>query len=133
MLREKAFTVSYPRPEQVTLASLAASPRFESDAEKPIVDLLPTIQATEVDGVLLRDSYLYLECELDRIVDGFGDNSLIAGRVLRALIHEDSHLQQDKDAGEMIHAAPLLAYLYPGRFAEIRETPQFPFPADFKK
>lgn len=133
VVREKAFTVSYPRPDQVVLASLTASARCHEDASKPVVDALPTFPATCVDGVLLQDGYLYLECELDRIVDGFGQNSLIAGKVVGAFIHEDSHLHEDRDAGEMIQAAPLLAYLYPGRFAEVRDTKAFPFPADFRK
>ena len=33
---------------------------------------------------------MYLECELDRIVDGFGVNSLIIGRVVAARVAEDS-------------------------------------------
>lgn len=134
VLREKTFTVSYPRPDQVVLASLAASPRCEEAGDgKPVVGALPTFGAEKIDGVFLQDGYLFLECQLDRIVDGFGQNSLIAGKVIAALVHEGSHLSDDRDAGEMIREAPLLAYLYPGRFAEVRDTKAFPFPADFHK
>jgi flavin reductase (DIM6/NTAB) family NADH-FMN oxidoreductase RutF len=133
ILREKCFTVSYPRPDQVVLASLTASPRFEETDEKPVVNALPTFPARHLDGVFLEDGYLFLECELDRIMDGFGRNSLIAGKVIAASVHKDSKLNEEQDAGEMIHQAPLLAYLYPGRFAEIRETRAFPFPREFRK
>ena len=43
--REGAFTVSYPRPTQVVLASLAASPR-EADGTKPVLYALPTFPAS---------------------------------------------------------------------------------------
>jgi flavin reductase (DIM6/NTAB) family NADH-FMN oxidoreductase RutF len=72
--REGVFTVSYPRPTQIVLASLAASPR-EGDGTKPSVYALPAFPASEVDGVFVEDAYLFLECALDRIVDDFGENS----------------------------------------------------------
>ena len=59
--REGVFTVSYPRPVQVVLASLAAAPR-ESDGSKLAVDVLPTFPASEVDGLFIEDAYLFLEC-----------------------------------------------------------------------
>ena len=46
--------------------------------------------ASEVDGVLLDHAYLHFECELDRIIDGFGVNSLIVGRVVAARVAEDA-------------------------------------------
>ena len=42
--------------------------------------------AGTVDGVLLEGAYMVLECRLDRIVDGFGVNSLIIGRVVAARV-----------------------------------------------
>ncbi|MGQ9871755.1 flavin reductase [Leptodesmis sp.] len=50
VLREQAFTVSFPRPEQVVLASLSAAPRCEEDA-KPALAALPILPASVVDGV----------------------------------------------------------------------------------
>ena len=85
--REKVFTVSFPNPDQVLLTSLSAAPRCDDDS-KPSLQALPTIPATAVEGVLLKDSYLFLECELDRIIDGFGKNSLIAGRIVAAQVAE---------------------------------------------
>ncbi len=43
--RKGASTVSYPRPTQVVLASLAASPR-EADGTKPALYALPTFPAS---------------------------------------------------------------------------------------
>ena len=79
--RSGQFTVSFPRPSQLVLASLAASPRC-GDEDKPALAALPVFPASCVDGVLLQGGYLFLECELDRIVDGFGANSLVIGRVV---------------------------------------------------
>jgi len=130
--REHTFTVSFPRPSQVVIASLTASPRCE-DASKPTLRALPTVRATQVDGVFLEDSYAYLECRLDRIIDGFGANSLITGTIIAAHIDEAALRLQEEDDADLIHQAPLLAYLSPGRFANIRESYAFPFPVDFKR
>ena len=131
--REKAFTVSFPRPDQVTLASLAASPRCgDPDVPKPDLLGLPTFRAFQLDALFLKDAYLYLECELDRIVEGFGEFGLIAGRIIGAYVQEDSLKVADADDGAMIHQAPLLSYLAYGRFAEVRNSLAFPFPKGFQ-
>lgn len=124
--REGAFTVSFPRPKQVVLASLAAAPRCD-DAHKHSLDSLPTVAAEAVDGELLNDAYLHLECELDRIVDELADNSLIVGRVVAARAAADALRRPDVDDEDLVASSPLLAYLHPGRFAEIAQTHMFPF------
>jgi hypothetical protein len=75
------FTVTLSRPTQILSASLAAAPRCDDD-DNPSLELLQTIPATVVDGVLLPDAYLHFECEPARIVDGFGENSLVTGRII---------------------------------------------------
>lgn len=130
--REKCFTVSFPNPNQVVLASLAASPRC-ADRTKPALDSLPSFPAVVIDGRLLEDAYLYIECELDRIVDGFGDNSLIAGRIVAAHVAAASLRGEDLDDQELLISAPVLAYLPPGRYATIDRTNSFPFPAGIRK
>ena len=130
--RQKVFTVSFPNPDQIVLASLAASPRCE-DQTKPAVGALPTIPARQIDGELFRNAYLFLECELDRIVDGFGDNSLIAGRVVAAHVAADALRGNDTDDQELLVNSPLLAYLPPGRYAVIDRSNSFPFPAGMRK
>lgn len=130
--REKGFTVSFPRPEQIILTSLAAAPRCADDS-KPALRALPTFPAKVVDGELLCDAYLHLECELDRIVDGFGKNSLVAGRVVAAHASEDALREVDKDDGDLIAADPLLVYLHPGRYAQVGESFSFPFHEGFSR
>jgi len=130
--REGVFTVSYPRPTQVVLASLAASPR-EDDGAKPSLSALPTFPASEVDGVFIREGYLFLECVLDRIVDDFGENSLVTGRIVAAHVHRDYLRVFERDDQDLIHDSPLLAYLSPGRYASIGENYSFPFPAGFMR
>jgi len=130
--REGAFTVSYPRPGQLVLTSLAASPRCENEA-KPALDALPVFAASRVAGVGVVGSAAFLECELERIVDGFGRNSLIVGRVVAARVAADMLRLREGDDAALIHDAPLLAYLNPGRFAAIDDSFSFPFPAGMKK
>ena len=131
-VRERAFTVSWPRPDQVVLTSLAASPRCE-DGDKAALLALPTVPARAVDGVLLRDGYFFLECRLERVIDGFGDNSLVVGRVVAAHAERSFLRVFDRDDAELIHDHALLAYLHPGYFATIDRGNAFPFPRGFKR
>jgi flavin reductase (DIM6/NTAB) family NADH-FMN oxidoreductase RutF len=130
--RTGAFTVSFPRPDQLVLTSLAASPRCDDEA-KPALGALPVFPARHVEGVGVAGCAAFLECELDRIVDGFGRNSLIVGRVVAARVARDALRLREGDDAALIHAAPLLAYLNPGRFAAIDDSFSFPFPAGMKK
>lgn len=128
--REGAFTVTYPQPTQVLLASFAASPREDGD-RKPLLDALPTFPASEVDGVFLEAGYLFLECVLDRIVDDFGENSLIAGRIVAAHVHRDYLRTSERDDNDLVYESRLLAYLSPGRYTSIGESNSFPYPSGF--
>jgi flavin reductase (DIM6/NTAB) family NADH-FMN oxidoreductase RutF len=130
--RHEAFTVSYPRPSEVLLASLAAAPRSE-DLSKPSLLVLPTFPARQVDGVLVKGCYLYLECKLHSILDGFGPNSLMIGAVIAAAAHEDALRADDVDEADQIFRSPLLAYLSPGRLAVVRQSTAFPFPRGFSR
>jgi flavin reductase (DIM6/NTAB) family NADH-FMN oxidoreductase RutF len=130
IIRAGEFTVSFPRPSQIVLASLAAAPRDQDDV-KPALALLPTRPAQTISGIFVEEGYLFLECALDRIVDGFGENSLIAGRIVAAQVAEDALRLSDGEDAEVFHSAPLLVYLAPGRFAEIRQGHVFPYPAGF--
>ena len=133
VLREREFTVSFIKPNQVVMASLAATPRCEDSKNgKAIVQALPTRMATSVDAPFVRDSYLLLECGLDRIIDDFGTYSLIAGKILHAHVHRDALRTSEMDEAQMHMTSPILAYLAYGRFAEIRETRAFPFPRNFE-
>ena len=113
-------------------ASLTAAPRCDDDT-KPSLAALPTFRAKEVDCDFLADSYLYLECKLHRLVDGFGENSLITGKIVAAYVGKDAVRGPDKDDADIIYKSPLLAYLSPKRFAYISESRAFPFPAHFKR
>lgn len=130
--REGCFTVSYPGPDQLVLTSLAASPRYDQD-EKPALAALPVIPAHCVAGVLVENCPVYLECELDRMVDGFGVNSLVVGRVVAARVDARALRMDDAEDPDIIRGSPLLAYLNPGRFTAIADSRSFPFPAGMKK
>jgi flavin reductase (DIM6/NTAB) family NADH-FMN oxidoreductase RutF len=132
IVREKAFTVSFPNPDQILLTSLAASPRCDDDTKSALV-AVPTVPATRVDGVLLENAYLFLECELDRIIDGFGSNSLIAGRIVAARVSAAALRGDDRDDQELLLNAPLLAYLPPARYVAIDRSNSFPFPSGMRK
>jgi len=130
--RHRQFTVSFPHYFQVVQAGLAADGR-EADGSKPSLVALPTFPASVVDGVLVHGCYLFLECELDRIVDGFGDESLIAGRIVAAAARPEALRDPDQDDADVLHRLPPLAYLSPGRFAGVGESLSFPFPARFSR
>ena len=128
------FTVSFPTPEQLVSISLSASPRKESESKsKNVIAALPTIKASSIDVLMIDGAYLYLECELFKIIDGFDDYSLITGHVRRVLVHEDYLKSSDRDENQQIREHPLLAYIAHGRFATISETHNFPFPKDFQR
>ena len=130
--REQAFSVSFPRPEQVILTSLGAAPRCEDDS-KATLAALPTFPASVIDSVFLQDAYLFLECKLERIVDGFGENSLIAGRIVAAYVQQQALRVSDQDDPDLLLQAPLLAYLPPGRYAKIEQSFSFPFHRGFQQ
>jgi flavin reductase (DIM6/NTAB) family NADH-FMN oxidoreductase RutF len=130
--REQQFTVSFPRPAEVVASSLAASPRCE-DHTKPALALLARRPATKVDGVFIEDCYLYLECTLHSMLDGFGANSLIIGEVVAASASEDYLRMDDRDSGVQLFHSPLLVYVSPGRYGTLRETGQFPLPKGFSR
>lgn len=124
--REGSFTVSYPRPVQIVITSLTASPRCDDDT-KPVMKQLQTFKAKEIDGVLLKDAYLYLECEFERVVEGFGDYGLVIGKVIATHVDADALRSKARDDSDLIYNAPLLAYLSPGRLAVVEESHAFPF------
>ena len=130
--RDGQFAVTYMRPSQTVLASLAATPRCD-DGSKPITQALPTFAAQSVNASFVQDGYLFLECELQQIVDDLGENSLIIGRIIAARVAEDALRSSELDDEDLVYASPLLAYLYPGRFTEISDTTKLPLPAGFKR
>jgi flavin reductase (DIM6/NTAB) family NADH-FMN oxidoreductase RutF len=130
--RHGVFTVSYPRVSEVLYTSLAAAPRAEDDS-KPSLLVLPTFPASKVDGVLVQGCYFHLECSLHSVLDDFDGYSLIIGNVVAAAAVEDALRQQEIDEADHIYQFPLLAYLHPGRIAEIRQSTAFPLPEGYSR
>jgi flavin reductase (DIM6/NTAB) family NADH-FMN oxidoreductase RutF len=130
--RHGVFTVSFPNHFQIVQASLAASQR-EPDGTKPALAALPTFPARAVDGVLVHGCYLFLECELDRLVELEDGAGLVIGRVVAASAREDAIREPDRDDDELLRHVSPLAYLSPSRFASVEETHSFPFPASFRR
>ena len=97
------------------------------------MEYLETVKAEAVDGVLVAGAAIGLECELDRMIDGFGRNSLIAGRIVAAYAREDACRISEVDEQDLIYRSPILTYIHPGRYAVIRESFAFPFPTSFEK
>ena len=131
LLTHPQFTVSFPRHEQIMESGLTAGGRLEGGM-KPTLAAVPTFPARVVDGRLVAGCSLYLECELERILDGFGPNSLIVGSVVAASAPHEVLRGSDVDDADLVHRLGLLAYLAPGRFAVVRDSLSFPFPADFR-
>jgi flavin reductase (DIM6/NTAB) family NADH-FMN oxidoreductase RutF len=128
------FTVSFVRAREAVAASLTASPRCDDDdGERPSLDLLSTFPAERIDGVLLREAYLFLECELDRVVDDFGENSLVAGRVVAARVHRAALRTTERSDARVLQDTSPLVYLAPGRYTDTDHSFSFPFPAGFQR
>jgi flavin reductase (DIM6/NTAB) family NADH-FMN oxidoreductase RutF len=125
------FTVSFPRADVVLAASLAAGRRDE-EGLKPTLAAVPTIPARVVEPPLVAGCVLYLECALERILDGLGPNSLVVGRVVAASAPRAALRGPDVDDADLVHELGLLAYVSPGRFAVVRESLAFPYPFDFR-
>jgi flavin reductase (DIM6/NTAB) family NADH-FMN oxidoreductase RutF len=132
LLEHPEFTVSFPRPDQVVQASLAAGRRFEGDL-KPSLAAVTTLPARVVEPPLVEGCVLYLECELERFVDGLGPNSLVVGRVVSASAPREALRGPEVDDADLVHQLGLLAYLAPGRFAAVRDSFAFPYPFDFRR
>lgn len=130
--RTGEFTVSYPKPDQLVLTSLTASPRCGDDT-KPELKSMDTFPASDIEGHFIQKGYLYLECKLERFVDGFGENSLILGKVVAAHAETDFIRKPSQSDGDKLRRNPQLVYVSPGRYATIDDTLAFPFPKDFKK
>lgn len=128
------FSVSYLKPDQLLLASLSASQRSDSISKSDkIVNALPTIPGSVIDVPLMADSYVHLECELFKIIDGFDTNSIITGKIVAASVHPDYLRISEKDEQQQIAENPLLAYLADGRYTSIKESFNFPYPKNFMR
>ena len=129
--RTGQFTVSYPTPDQAVAIGQAAAHRIDGD--KPTLAVVEQIPAVEVDGALAAQASLWLECEVDRIVEGFDTHDLIVGRIVRAAAPSWAIRDPDRDDAEALHAHPALVFLSPARFARVSETLAFPFPSEFSR
>ena len=132
VLTHREFTVSFPKADRVLQTSLAAGARLE-DSSKPSLAAVPTFPANVVDGVLVEGCWLYLECALERVVEGFGENGLVVGEIVAAAVARGALRGSDVDDADLLHRLNPLVYLAPGRFGIVRETYSFPFPIDFRR
>lgn len=130
--RTGEFTVSYPRPDDILDASLAASPRDESGAKPSLVGV-DTIEASAVDAPAIKRAYAILECELVEVIDGFGKHELLAGKIVGKHVDSNAYRSDDIEAETLFRRAPVLAYFYPDRYASVNESHAFPFPAGFQR
>jgi flavin reductase (DIM6/NTAB) family NADH-FMN oxidoreductase RutF len=132
VVAHREFTVSFPRADRILQASLAAGGRLE-DASKPTLSAVPTFPARAVDGVLVEGCALYLECQLERLVEGFGENGLIVGKIVSASVPRDALRGPNVDDADLLDRLKPLVYLAPGRYGVVRETYSFPFPIHFRR
>lgn len=132
--KEKKFTVSFVKPDQILLSSIAAIPRCAvDDFPSDITPGIPTVSTEEGENVFMADSYVLLNCDMYKIIDGFDDYSIITGKINTAMVHKDYKIISDKGQQRQIYENPLLAYIAQGRFASIKETMSYPYPKDFQR
>jgi flavin reductase (DIM6/NTAB) family NADH-FMN oxidoreductase RutF len=134
IVKTNFFTVSFPLPGQIIETSLSASPRSDCISKSEgILKALSLVKATTIDAPMIAGAYLYLECQLHKIIDGFDDYSLITGTIKAAHVNKEYLRVSDMDERTQLKKNPLLAYIAQGRFASVADTFNFPFPKDFKK
>lgn len=129
----EGFTVSFPGVDQLMATTLTATPRCGGEEPKPVLRALPTEEARQVNAPALRNAHLVLECELDRIVDGFGESSLVVGRVVAARARREALRSSDVEDEEVLSRSPLLTFVSPDRFAEVAVSHLFPLPEGFHR
>ncbi len=79
--KHSRFSVSFVKPDQILLTSLAATPRCAvKDFPEEITNHIPTVTLNNGASIFVKDSYVMLDCSLYKIIDGFDDYSLITGR-----------------------------------------------------
>ncbi len=128
------FSVSFVKPDQILLSSLAATPRSAvKDFPEEVTNQIPTVTVESGESIFIKGSYVMLECSLYKIIDGFDDYSLITGRIERAMVHKDYKIVSDEGHQKQIYDNPLLVYIAQGRFASIKETLSYPYPKDFQR
>jgi hypothetical protein len=115
--------VSVPKPNEVILTSLAAQLRRRGRPTGRIGVGSDRVSPHDGRDCALR-GHLQLEYELERLVDGFGPNSLIMGPV------QAGRADAGVDAGVVLERAPLLVYLSAGRLSEESASRSCTFPAD---
>lgn len=130
--RTGEFTLSWIPADGVVLASLTAAPR-QPDGSKPALAAVATRPATVVDGVVLRDAPLSVECRVDRVVDGFGRWAVVVGAIVHAEAAASALLTQDEDPHDVLAREPVLAYLDPRHVATIAHADHFPFHEGFSR
>ena len=74
------FTVSFPRGRPDRQSSLLAAGSRLDDRSKPTLAPFRSSRPARWTACSSRAAALYLECALERVIDGFGENSLIVGR-----------------------------------------------------
>ena len=129
--RTRVFTVSWPSPEHVLQASLAAAPRQEGS--KPALAAVPTRPATVVDGEVLADAPLTAECRLVRVVGGFGRWRVVVGEVVHAEADPAAMVTSDEDPHDVLARAPVLAYVHPDHVATVDHVDRFPYHVGFQR
>ena len=83
--------------------------------------------------MLVGGCALYLECVLDRFVDGFGENSLVVGRIVAASVLRSALRGTDVDDSDLLHGCVRSSTSRPGVSAWSRQTHAFPLPPDFSR
>lgn len=132
--KHSRFSVSFVKPDQILLSSLAAMPRCAvKDFPQEITNQIPTITLNNEASIFVKDSYVMLDCSLHKIIDGFDDYSLITGKIEQAMVHKNYKIVSDEGHQKQIYDHPLLAYIAQGRFASIKETLSYPYPKDFQR
>lgn len=103
----KEFVLSFPS-HMMTQEALFFGTKSGRDTDKLAALQTPTLPATQIDGVLLKNAVANFECVLEGEM-ATGDHAIFAGRVLAAHVNVDRSLQRLFTLGTNYKMGPVVA------------------------
>lgn len=125
---EGEFVINLPGPELIRQAALAAVD-VPPGADEIAAAGLTAMPSRALRAPSVAECRVSLECRLHQVPDGFGEESLIVGRVVAA-VADEAFASTDP---AVLERCPLLVYVHPDYYAAVGRAERFRFPKGYKR